>query len=112
MVPYCRGAGNILRAKTKFNIVIRISPTYEAKKAAEVMGDILTKDKSYNAKITAQSYGFASKNFNENVKINFPHILKNYSEKIFIALKKMEVFHLYLDWENNILNAKFWLQVF
>jgi len=66
------GAGNILRAKTKFNIVMRLPPTYEAKKAAEVMSDILNKDKSYNAKITAKSSyfgnGFASKNFNEKVK--------------------------------------------
>ena len=65
------GAGNILRAKTKFNIVMRLPPTYEAKKAAEVMGNILNKDKSYNAKIDKSSYfgnGFASKNFNEKVK--------------------------------------------
>ena len=81
--PTAKRAGNILRAKTKFNIVIRISPTYEAKKAAEVMGDILTKDNSYNAKITAKSShfgnGFASKNFSEKVKNSF----SAYSNKLF-----------------------------
>ena len=72
--PTAKRAGNILRAKTKFNIVIRISPTYEAKKAAEVMGDILTKDNSYNAKITAKS-----SHFNEKVKNSF----SAYSNKLF-----------------------------
>ena len=81
--PTVEGAGNILRAKTKFNIVMRLPPTYEAKKVAEVMGDILTKDKSYNAKITAKSShfgnGFASKNFSEKVKNSF----SAYSNKLF-----------------------------
>ena len=81
--PTAKRAGNILRAKTKFNIVMRLSPTYETKKAAEVMGYILTKDNSYNAKITAKSSyfgnGFASKNFSEKVKNSF----SAYSNKLF-----------------------------
>ena len=73
--PPAEGAGNVLRAKTKCNISMRLPPTYDAKKAIEVLGDIHTKDKLLDAKITAHSShfgnGFASKNFSEKVKNSF-----------------------------------------
>ena len=73
--PAAEGAGNVLRDKTKCKISMRLPPTYDCKKASEVMCEILSKDKPYNAKITVQAShsgnGFASKDFSDKVKKSF-----------------------------------------
>jgi acetylornithine deacetylase/succinyl-diaminopimelate desuccinylase-like protein len=73
--PPAEGAGNVLRAKTKCRISMRLPPTCDSKKASEIMCEILSKDKPYNAKITAEPIhggnGFASKNFSDKVKNSF-----------------------------------------
>ena len=73
--PAAEGTGNVLRDKTKCKISMRLPPTYDCKKASEVMCEILTKDKPYNAKIIVQAShsgnGFASKDFSDKVKNSF-----------------------------------------
>jgi acetylornithine deacetylase/succinyl-diaminopimelate desuccinylase-like protein len=81
--PSAETAGNVLRAKTSCRISIRLPPTFNCKKAQEIVLDILRKDPPYNAKITATSEhagnGWAAKDLCDSLKKSF----NSSSQKLF-----------------------------
>ena len=73
--PAAEGAGNVLRAKTKAKISIRLPPTFDCKKSEEVVTEILTKDPPYNSKVTVKvinsGNGWAAKDMHPSLKKSF-----------------------------------------
>ena len=73
--PPAEGAGNVLRAKTKAKISVRLPPTMDSSKAQKAVIDVLTKDPPYNAKITVKGLqpgnGWAAKDMNPILKKSF-----------------------------------------
>ncbi len=73
--PPAEGAGNVLRAKTKAKISVRLPPTFNGKDAEKVLVDILTKDPPYNSKVTINSIfsgnGWAAKDMHVSLKKSF-----------------------------------------
>ena len=73
--PAAEGAGNVLRAKTKAKIAIRLPPTFDCKKSEEVVTDVLTKDPPYNSKVTVKvicsGNGWAAKDMHPSLKKSF-----------------------------------------
>jgi acetylornithine deacetylase/succinyl-diaminopimelate desuccinylase-like protein len=49
-IPSCKEAGNVLRAETEVRISIRIPPTFDCNKGADVINDLL-KDTPFNSKV-------------------------------------------------------------
>jgi len=73
--PAAEGAGNVLRAKTKAKISIRLPPTFDHKESEKIIADILTKDPPYNSKITVKiinsGNGWAAKDLHPALKKSF-----------------------------------------
>ena len=71
-IPQAEGAGNVLRAKTKVKISVRLPPTLNAEKAGEILKEVLTKDPPYNSKVTcnviAAGNGWAAKDMCDSLK--------------------------------------------
>ena len=74
-IPKAEGAGNVLRAKTKVKISVRLPPTLNAEKAGEILKDILTKDPPYNSKVVCNvlsaGNGWAAKDMCDSLKKSF-----------------------------------------
>ena len=74
-MPAAEGAGNVLRAKTKVKISVRLPPTLDCQKASKIIEEILTKDPPYNSKVTvkiaAAGNGWAAKDMHESLKKSF-----------------------------------------
>jgi acetylornithine deacetylase/succinyl-diaminopimelate desuccinylase-like protein len=73
--PPAEGAGNVLRAKTKARISVRLPPTFNCKESEKILIDVLTKDPPYNSKIEAKvvfsGNGWAAKDLHESLKKSF-----------------------------------------
>ena len=50
-LPPISSAGNVIRPYTALRLAIRLPPTYDSKKAKEIISEILSKDPPYGAKI-------------------------------------------------------------
>jgi len=70
--PPAETAGNVLRAKTKCRISVRLPPSFDCKKSEAVLKETLEKDPPYNAKVTCQilasGNGWAAKDLCEPLK--------------------------------------------
>ncbi len=73
--PPAEGAGNVLRAKTKAKISVRLPPTFNCKQSEKVLTEVLSKDPPYNSKITVNvinsGNGWAAKDMHESLKKSF-----------------------------------------
>ena len=73
--PKAEGAGNVLRAKTKIKISVRLPPTLKCKDAEKVLAEVLSKDPPYNSKVTVKiinsGNGWAAKDMHPSLKKSF-----------------------------------------
>ena len=73
--PVAETAGNVLRAKTKAKISVRLPPIFDCKEGEKILSDILTKDPPYNSKvnvkIVASGNGWAAKDMHASLKKSF-----------------------------------------
>ena len=73
--PAAEGAGNILRAKTRAKIAIRLPPYFDCKESEKIVIETLTKDPPYNSKITVKvvcsGNGWAAKDLHPTLKKSF-----------------------------------------
>jgi acetylornithine deacetylase/succinyl-diaminopimelate desuccinylase-like protein len=73
--PVAETAGNVLRAKTKAKISVRLPPIFDCKESEKILSDILTKDPPYNSKvnvkIVASGNGWAAKDMHASLKKSF-----------------------------------------
>jgi hypothetical protein len=73
--PAAEGAGNILRAKTRAKIAIRLPPYFDCKESEKIVIETLTKDPPYNSKITVKvinsGNGWAAKDMHDSLKKSF-----------------------------------------
>lgn len=73
--PAAEGAGNVLRAKTKAKLSVRLPPTFNCKESEKVLTEVLSKDPPYNSKVTVKvinsGNGWAAKDMHESLKKSF-----------------------------------------
>jgi len=51
-IPEISKAGNVVRASTSVRLSLRLAPTFDAKKAEQILVDKLTKNVPYNSKVS------------------------------------------------------------
>ena len=73
--PAAEGAGNVLRAKTKAKISVRLPPTFDYTKCEGIVKEILLKDVPYNSKVNLKiiggGNGWAAKDMHPSLKKSF-----------------------------------------
>ena len=73
--PVAETAGNVLRAKTKAKISVRLPPIFDCKESEKILLDILTKDPPYNSKVNVKigvsGNGWAAKDMHPSLKKSF-----------------------------------------
>lgn len=51
-IPVLSKAGNVVRASTSVRLSLRLAPTFDAKKAEQILVDKLTKNVPYNSQVS------------------------------------------------------------